>query len=86
MENIKESIEYPPYYRSVFVKYRIKGTNIIKTQKMWLAVNVKGKHIWTDACNNTHVWTDEEIEVINWWNCSTQGSDGSIEIDSRKNI
>ena len=77
---------YPPYYRSVFVKYRIKGTNIIKTQKMWLAVNDNGNYIWTDSTNNTDVLFDEEIEVINWWNCSTQGSEGSIEIDSTKNM
>lgn len=77
---------YPPYYRAVFVKYRIRGTNIIKTQKMWLAVNDRGKYIWTDSTNNTDVLFDDEIEVINWWNCSTHGSDGGIEIDSTKSF
>lgn len=77
---------YLPYYRSVFVKYRIKGADIIKTQKMWLAVNDNGNYIWTDSTNNTDVLFDDEIDVINWWNCSTQGSDGGIEIDSTKNI
>ena len=77
---------YPPYYHSVFVKYRIKGTDIVKTQKLWLAVNDNGNYIWTNSTNNTDVLFDDEIEVINWWNCLTQSSDGSIEIDSTKNI
>ena len=77
---------YPPYYHSVFVKYRIKGTDIIKTQELWLAVNDNGNYIWTDSTNNTDVLFDDEIEVINWWNRSTQSSAGSIEIDSTKNI
>jgi hypothetical protein len=53
---------------------------------LWLAANDNGNYIWTDSTNNTDVLFDDEIEVINWWNCSTQSSDGSIEIDSTKNI
>lgn len=76
-----DSKYYPPYYKPVFVKYKIKGTNIVKTQKMWLAFNGHGDYIWTVANNNTHMWPDELIEVMNWWECSTNGESP----DSTKN-
>jgi hypothetical protein len=79
---MNKHLEYPPYYKPVFVKYKIKGTNIVKTQKMWLAVNDHGDYIWTDAANDTHVWNDGLIEVINWWDCSTNG----VNIDSTKSF
>ena len=75
-------LEYPPYYKPVFVKYKIKGTNIVNTQQMWLAVKSYGDYIWTDTVNNTHVWNDGLIEVINWWNCSTNGTN----VDSTKSF
>jgi hypothetical protein len=49
---------------------------------MWLAVNDHGDYIWTDAANNTHVWNDGLIEVINWWDCSTNGTN----VDSTKSF
>lgn len=63
---------YPLYYKNVFVKFRIKGSNIIKTKKMWLAVNDYGDYIWTESSNNTVVWRDDLIEIINWWDISTK--------------
>ena len=75
-------LEYPPYYKPVFVKYKIKGTNIFKTREMWLAVNDYGDYIWTETNNNTQVWEDSLIDVINWWERSTNG----ISIDSTKSF
>lgn len=75
-------MEYPAYYHPVFVKFRIRGTNIVKILKMWLAVDGDGDYIWTDSSNNTQVWSNSLIEIINWWECSTN-SDNNI--NSTKN-
>lgn len=57
---------YPPYYKPVFVKYKIRGFKEERIDKMWLAVDDNGKYLWT-LSNSNQCWPDRLIEVINWW-------------------
>ena len=73
--------KYPPYYRPVFVKYILRGLRDERIDKMWLAVNDNGEYIWTLTKNN-QCWPDGLIKIINWWECSTNGTN----VDSTKSF
>lgn len=73
-------MNYPPYYKPVFVKYILRGLKEEHIDEMWLAVNDNGEYLWTLTKNN-QCWPDGLIKVINWWDCSTNGEN----VDSTKN-
>lgn len=45
-------MNYPPYYKPVFVKYILRGLKEEHIDKMWLAVNDNGEYLWTLTNNN----------------------------------
>lgn len=73
------NMNYPPYYKPVFVKYILRGLREEHIDKMWLAVDDNGEYLWTLTKNN-QCWTDGLIKIINWWECSTN----SENVDSTK--
>ena len=63
----KFGMEYPPYYKPVYIEYTNRGGNISTVKKMWLAVNDDGKRIWTIDEDNTSIMLDKDIDIIDWW-------------------